>query len=76
MIKVKAKERGDGCDVEIKVFGKNEVIAREVMTVLTKLPEVLSQRAPEAFELMTEAFRKHLVDIGALEDEAEEGSDA
>lgn len=76
MIKIKAKERGNGCDVEIRVFGKNEVIAREVATVLTRLPEVLSQRAPEAFELMAEALRKHLVDIGALEDEAEEESDA
>ena len=78
MIRIKAKDRGNGCDLEIKVSGKNEEIALEAVTLLTKFPEILQQRAPEVFELTARKFREDLVRRGVFddEDEAEEESDA
>ena len=71
MIKIKAKDRGDGCDLIIKVSGKNEEITREAVTLLTKFPEILQQRAPEVFELTARKFREDLVRRGVFDDEDE-----
>ena len=71
MIRIKAKDCGNGCDLEIKVSGKNEEIARKAVTLLTKFPEILQQRAPEVFELTARKFREDFVRRGVFDDEEE-----